>query len=169
MKFTGCKTLVSLLLLLGSPWPSFAAAGSGAPLGSRPVDFRTDDPQGERLARTILAKEIAYAEGGWPGSLQLRTAWVKLSASKSPTFLVMYGCSATGNCGLAGFEHGRRGWRQVLDSDARDCAILRSSHGGRRDLSASMHGSATESTVKTYWWRGNRYVRVSEREVVFDR
>jgi hypothetical protein len=28
-----------------------------------------------------------------------------------------------------------------------------------------MHGSATESTIKTYWWRDNRYVRVSLREV----
>jgi hypothetical protein len=31
-----------------------------------------------------------------------------------------------------------------------------------------MHGSAIEGTVKTYWWRRNRYVRVSERDLVFN-
>jgi hypothetical protein len=30
-----------------------------------------------------------------------------------------------------------------------------------------MPGSATEGTIKTYWWRKNRYVRVSERERIW--
>jgi hypothetical protein len=82
---------------------------------------------------------------------------------------VLYGCSPTGNCGLYGFEPSNRGWRQVLDSIAQTCAVLPSSHGGRRDLSARMHGSATESTIKTYWWRKDRYVRVSVQEITFQR
>lgn len=82
---------------------------------------------------------------------------------------VTYGCSPTGNCSLHGFERSRRGWRPILDSIAQRCAFLPSSHGGRRDLVARMHGSATESTIKTYRWRKNRYVRVSVRDVTFDR
>jgi hypothetical protein len=80
----------------------------------------------------------------------------------------MYGCGPTGNCGLYGFEPVKNGWRLVLNSLAQRCSILSSTHGGRRDLSAYMHGSATEGTIKTYWWRENRYVRVSERDLTFE-
>ena len=165
MKHPRFATLVGLLFALAASWSSIALAaeGVGAGPGSREIEFRSDDPQGQRIARKVLAKEIAYDEAS-PGSHLLSTAWVNLSDPKSPTLLVMYACSATGNCGLSGFERGKRGWRLVLDSNAQSCAILPSSHGGRRDLSASMHGSATESAIKTYWWRGNRYVRVSVRE-----
>jgi hypothetical protein len=97
-----------------------------------------------------------------------RTAWVKLSASGSPALFVQYGCSPVGNCGLFAFERSKSGWRLILNSIAQNCSILPSSHSGRRDLSASMHGSATESTIKTYWWRKSRYVRVSERELIFE-
>jgi hypothetical protein len=31
-----------------------------------------------------------------------------------------------------------------------------------------MHGSATEGIAETYWWRRNRYVRVSEGDLVFN-
>jgi hypothetical protein len=29
-----------------------------------------------------------------------------------------------------------------------------------------MHASVNEGTLKTYWWRRNRYVRVSERDLI---
>ena len=53
-------------------------------------------------------------------------------------------------------------YRLVLDSLAQRCWILRSSHAGHRDLLAYTHGAAFEGTRKIYWWRGGRYVRVSE-------
>jgi hypothetical protein len=171
MKHAGCATLVALSLLLDSPWSStaHAALGAGAKSGSREVVFSRDDSRGQRIARKIFAKEIANDEEVRSEAPLLFTAWANLSDSKAPTLLVMYGCSPTGNCALYGFERGRRGWRLVLNSIAQTCTVLPSSHGGRRDLSASMHGSATESTLKTYWWRRNRYVRVSERELIFNR
>jgi hypothetical protein len=102
-----------------------------------------------------------------PRAGQLLTAWVNVSHAKGPDLFVMYGCSPTGNCGLYGFERAKSGWRLVLDSLAQRCSILPSSHSGRRDISAYMHGSATDGTAKTYWWRKNRHVQVSEREIFF--
>ena len=93
---------------------------------------------------------------------------MNVSHGEAPELFVMYGCGPTGNCGLYGFEPVKNGWRLVLNSLAQRCSILSSTHGGRRDLSAYMHGSATEGTIKTYWWRENRYVRVSERDLTFE-
>ena len=167
------------LLLLHSATPSAADAAEsplrhGVPApkvdsASREIEFRYDDAEGQRIARKLLAKELAQEERDTSEAPALRTAWVKMSPAQRPALFVLYGCSPTGNCGLYGFEPSNRGWRQILDSIAQTCAVLPSSHGGRRDLSARMHGSATESTIKTYWWRKNRYVRVSVQEITFPR
>jgi len=137
----------------------------GARSASHQIEFRYNDPEGQGIAHKLLAKQIADDGRDAPGVPALRSAWVKISAFEAPALFVLYGCSPVGNCGLYGFERSNRGWRQILDSIAETCAVLPSSHDGRRDLSASMHGSATESTIKTYWWRDNRCVRVSLREV----
>jgi len=84
-----------------------------------------------------------------------------------PVLLVQYGCAAVGNCGLYGYEQSARGGRLILNSEAQTCVVLSSSHEGRHDLLASMHGSATEAGLKTYWWRNNRYVRASVRDVTY--
>jgi hypothetical protein len=170
MKAGVSNTLLGSLLLLASMWPSVgqAAAARGAKSASHPVDFRNDDFQAQRIARKLLRKEIAQEESVPSGLNSMRTAWVKLSHGKAPELFVMYGCGPTGNCGLYGFERQKGGWRLVLNSLAQMCSILPSSHGGRRDIAVRMHGSATEATIKTYWWRGNRYVRVSERELIFN-
>jgi hypothetical protein len=169
MKAGASKTLVSSLLLLGFTWSSVgqAAAAPGAKSRLHQVHFRDDDFQAQRTARKLLGKEDAQEEDMPSGSYSFRTAWVKVSRGDSPDLFVMYGCSPTGNCGLYGFEPAKRGWRLVLNSDAQMCSMLPSSHDGRRDISAYMHGSATDGTIKTYWWRNNRYVQVSERDVIF--
>ena len=166
MKAGVANTLMGSLLLLASTWSSVgqATAARGAKSASHLVNFRDDDFQAQRIARKLLRKEIVQEDSGLNS---IRTAWVNVSHDKAPELFVMYGCSPTGNCGLYGFEPVKSGWRLVLNSLAQTCSILPSSHGGQRDISARMHGSATESTIKTYWWRKNRYVRVSERELIF--
>lgn len=165
MKRAGSNLVAGALLLLAFTWPSVGQAARSP--ASREVDFRTDDIRAQRVAKKILGKEISQDADMAPDSQFLGTAWVNVSDAASPDLFVMYGCSPTGNCGLYGYERTKSGWRLVLDSIAQRCWILSSSHSGRRDISASMHGSASESTLKTYWWRRNRYVRVSERNVFF--
>ncbi len=138
--------------------PAIAAAPT------QEIKFVRDDAEAHRIAERLLSKQIAElgsADGEPP---ILWTAWVQIAQAKSTALLVMYGCSPVGNCDLYGFERSNNGWRLILRSIAQRCSLLPSSHGGRRDLMASIHGSATESTIKTYWWRQNRYVRVAERE-----
>lgn len=166
MRWAGFNATAGALLLFASTSPS---AGRPFPLpgaksAARYVDFRLDDVRGQRIAKRLLAKDIA---DDLRRVEPFRTAWVNVDDAKSPDLLVMYGCSPTGNCGLYGYERTKRAWRLVLNSIAQTCWILSSSHSGRRDISASMHGSATESTIKNYQWRENRYVRVSERNVTY--
>lgn len=159
----------SALLWLALALPPAADAAERNP--SRPaiaaaqeIKFVRDDVEARRIAERLLPKQIAElgsADGEPP---ILWTAWVRIAQAKPAALFVMYDCSPVGNCGLYGFERSNNGWRLILRSIAQRCSLLPSSHGGRRDLSASMHGSATESTIKTYWWRDNRYVRVSVRE-----
>jgi len=169
MKISVARMLLGPVLILTTLWSSegHAAAGRGATSGPNQVHFRDDDLRAQRIARRLLAKDIAQEEHRSPGPIWLRTAWVNVSPGQAPTLFVMYGCSPTGNCGLYGFEPTSSGWKLVLNSLAQRCSILSSSHGGRRDISAYMHGSATEGTIKTYLWRRNRYVRVSVRDIVF--
>jgi len=169
MKRATFNVPVGVLLLLASTSPSVGRPFRlpGAKSAAHYIDFSFHDARAQRIAKKLLAKEIAEEAGFPPYSQSLSTAWVNASEAQSPLLLVMYGCSATGNCGLYGFERTKRGWRLVLNSLAQVCWTLSSSHGGWRDISASMHGSATEATIKNYWWRGNRYVRVSERNVTY--
>lgn len=169
MKRAGFAPILNSLLLLVTTWPSvgFAAAAAGARSVSHEVHFRDDDFRAQRLAKKLIAKEIAQ-EGDMSSELQpLRTAWVKVSPAEPAALFIKYDCAPVGNCDLYGYELSESGWRMVLNSFAQKCLILPSSHGGRRDIVASMHDSATETTIKTYWWRKNRYVRVSERNVIY--
>ncbi len=169
MKRPVLNAIAEALLLLASTSPSVGGAFPlpGAKSPAHYVDFRFHDSRTQRLAKKLLAKEMAE-EADMPSYFQnFRTAWVNVSDAKSPDLLVMYGCSATGNCDLYGFERTKSGWRRVLSGSAQMCWILPSLHGGRRDISVSLHGSATESTIENYWWRRNRYVRVSERNVIY--
>lgn len=152
-----------LLLASASAGNVLPGAAEAARTNHREVHFRSDDHQAQLIAKKMVGKE-SLQEGALPhGAVYLWTAWVNLSAASRPALLVMYGCSPTGNCQLNGFERGKTGYRLVLDSLAQRCWILRSSHSGHRDLAAYMHGDAFEGTRKIYWWRGGRYVRVSER------
>ena len=136
--------------------PVLAAPAEIAGPNRHEVQFRNGDHEAQLIARKLLGKENLQQ-----GDL-LRTAWVNMSEGGGPALFVMFGCSPTGNCELNGFERARTGYRLVLDSLAQRCWILRSSHAGHRDLLAYTHGAAFEGTRKIYWWRGGRYVRVSE-------
>jgi hypothetical protein len=160
---------VGSLFVLSAAWSSVsnAAAARGAKSASHLIDFRDDDLAAQRIAKRLLRNEIAQ-QGETPSRANgMRTAWVGVAHGSAPQLFVMYGCSPTGTCGLYGFERARGSWRLVLNSLAQSCSILHSSHEERRDISARMHGSATEASIKTYWWRTNRYVRVSVRDVIY--
>lgn len=162
-------TRLRSLLLLAFAWSTIGQA-AGAPRsksGPHEVHFRDDDFEAQRIARKLLGREIAQDEDMSSGANRIRTAWVSVSHARGPDLFVMYGCSPTGNCDLSGFEPKQSHWRLVLNSLAQRCSILSSSHAGRRDILAYMHGSATEGTIKTYSWRRHRYVRASERDVIF--
>lgn len=141
-----------------------AAPAKATEANHHEIQFRSDDHQAQLIVRKLLGKDDLQESDVGPGASFLRTAWVNLSVAGRPALLVMYGCSPTGNCQLSGFERRKTGYRLVLDSLAQRCWILRSSHGGHRDLAAYMHGDAFEGTRKIYWWRGGRYLRVSERD-----
>lgn len=161
-------TWLALLMVDAAPCSAAPTIVNSSGVGNgQTVDFRVDDAEAQRIARRLLAKQIAELVD-LPDSQRVSTAWVEVSDTQSRTLLVMHGCSATGNCNLYGFERTNGRWRRVLDSIAQSCSVLNSTHGGRRDILARMHGSATEATLKTYWWRGGRYVRVSQRYVVFE-
>ena len=159
MTVTRALTLLFLPILFGSP--------TAAAPASHPVHFRSDDFRAQRIAKKLLAREIAQQADAPPQLQSLRTAWVNVSDARPAALFVMYGCSPTGNCDLYGYEPTKSGWRLVLNSIAQRCSILATSHGRRRDIRAFMHGSATETGIKTYWWRGDRYVRVSQRNVTY--
>lgn len=159
-----CLLLIAFSSLLAGP----AAAAQVAKSGSQPVQFRDDDFRAQRIARQLLGKEIARPGDRSSGSDYLRTSWANVEHGASAELFVMHDCSPTGNCRLSGFEPAKRGWRPILSSLVQRCSILASTHGGWHDISCYMHGSAIEGTVKTYWWRRNRYVRVSERDLVFN-
>jgi len=159
---------VTISLLLASSFlPGSAIGAMGTPPKSTEIKFRDDDPAAQAIANRVLAGNSS--EEAKDPTDRTFTAWAKISRSGAPTLFAMSGCSPVGNCGLYAFERSRGRWRLVLDSVAQQCSILWSSHQGRRDLSASMHGSATGSAIKTYWWKGTRYVRVSVRDVTVAR
>lgn len=169
MKDVVSKPLLLSLLLLTSIWPSMeeTVEARGTKPRAHEVHFRDDDVWAQQLAKEALGKDYsrdsyASSEANWLG-----TAWVKVSPGRAPELFVMYGCSPTGNCGLYGYDRTNGRWRLVLDSIAQSCSILPSSHDGRHDISAFMHGSADEGTLKRYWWHKNRYVRVAERDLIF--
>jgi hypothetical protein len=169
MNFVRSKRLLASLLLLTSAPPLDAkdvAAPAGKP-ASHQMDFRRDDVRAQRIAKKLLRKEISQDEDAPAGADLLWTAWAHVSPAKPSDLFVLYGCSPDGNCGLYGLERSKGRSRLVRKSLAHRCSMLRSSHGGRRDISAYMHGSATDGTLKIYWWHKNRYVRVSERNLVF--
>lgn len=169
MKDGVSKPLLSELLLLASMWPSMEQAAEARRMKptAHEVRFRDDDVRSLRVAKEALGKDYSQDNYASSGANWLGTAWVNVSPGRAPELFVMYGCSPTGNCGLYGYERKNGRWRLVLDSIAQSCSILPSSHDGRHDISAYMHGSADEGTIKTYWWRENRYVRVSERNLIF--
>jgi len=169
MKSGVSKALLASLLLAVPTWPSVGhtAAARGMKPAGHEVHFRDDDLRTRRMAIEALGKVFSEEKDASPGVNWLGTAWVNVSAGAPPDLFVMYGCSPTGNCGLYGYQRSNGRWRLVLDSIAQSCSILPSSHGGRRDISAYMHGSADEGTLKTYWWHRNRYMRVSERNLIF--
>lgn len=179
MHSAGAIATIASMLLLCSTWSSLADAATtprpsslpatGSPSTSHKVEFRDDDPQALRLARMLLAEKIRQNQRGAAEGPRLRTAWVRISDARTPALFVLHGCSPTGNCGLYGFERSDGGWRLILNSLAQTCSVLASSHEKRRDLEATMHGSATQSRIKTYRWQKSRYVRVSVRDVTFDR
>lgn len=156
--------VIRALTLLSLPIP-LAASTAAAP-AAQPFHFSSDDFRAQMIAKKLLAREITQQADITPQLQSLRTAWGNISNARPAALFVMYGCSPTGNCNLYGYEPTRSGWRLVLKSIAQRCSILSSSHGGYRDIRAFMHGSATETEIKTYWWRGSRYVRVSQRNVI---
>ncbi|MGH6993437.1 MAG: hypothetical protein ACREEH_08890 [Caulobacteraceae bacterium] len=167
------RRLVHRLALVGLSLGLIALGVRGRAEDARRTEivFRFDDAHGQQIAKQALANKIArdkalYAASGAAPPV-LRTAWARLSVSEPSFLFVEYGCSPVGNCITYAFERTKSGWRKVLDSIAQIFFLLPSSHGGHRDICGSMHGSATEATIKTYWWRSNRYVRVSERDVQY--
>jgi hypothetical protein len=150
------KASLFLIAVAFGSQPVLTARAEAAGATHQEIQFSNDDQQAQLIARKLLGKEN-LEEGD-----HLWTAWVNMSDGARPALFVMYGCSPTGNCELNGFERARTGYRLVLDSLAQRCWMLRSSHARHRDLSAYMHGDAFEGIRKIYWWRGGRYVRVSE-------
>lgn len=61
----------------------------------------------------------------------------------------------------------RDGYRVVLDGIGQTYAIRQTQTHGFRDIRLTMHGSATESTIKTYKFNGLRYLRSGCENLTF--
>lgn len=77
------------------------------------------------------------------------------------------GCSPTGNCPVFVLRPAHGEYRVVLDGIGQSVAVDRTAAHGFRDVILRMHGSATESTVKSYRFNGTRYVRVACYNEIF--
>ena len=78
------------------------------------------------------------------------------------------GCSPTGNCSMLFLRPFRGGYRVVLDGIGQTYEVRRTQRHGFRDVQLRMHGSATESTVKTYKFNGTRYLRSGCQDLNFE-
>lgn len=69
------------------------------------------------------------------------------------------GCSPTGNCSILVVRALDSEYQVVLEGIGQSFALDRGEAHGLRDVVLRMHGSATESTVKSYRFNGMRYIR----------
>lgn len=76
-------------------------------------------------------------------------------------------CSPTGNCSILVLRPAQGRYRVVLDGIGQTYTIKRARTKGFRNIELSMHGSATESTIKAYKFNGSRYVRAGCYNVIF--
>ncbi len=76
-------------------------------------------------------------------------------------------CSPTGNCSILVLRSADGRYRVVLDGIGQSFTIRPDRTEGFRNIELTMHGSATESTVKTYKFNGSRYLRSACQDVHF--
>jgi hypothetical protein len=77
------------------------------------------------------------------------------------------GCSPTGNCSMFVLLATQSRYRVVLDGVGQMYTLKRARSKGLLNIELSMHGSATESTIKGYKFNGSRYLRVSCYNEIF--
>jgi hypothetical protein len=110
-------------------------------------------------AQNELAKPIADAS----------VATVRLGPLDEDDLIVtdQSGCSPSGNCSILVLRPVKSGYRVVLDGIGQRCTLKRARTKGLLNLELSMHGSATESTIKTYKFDGSRYFRAGCYNMIF--
>jgi len=78
-----------------------------------------------------------------------------------------FSCSPTGNCSILVLRPAQGRYRVVLDGIGQTYTIKQARTKGFRNVELSMHGSATESTIKAYKFNGSKYLRASCYNVIF--
>ena len=96
-------------------------------------------------------------------TLDTRITMIDLNNDRIPEVIAqaVAGCSATGNCSFWIFQKDSSGYQMLLEADAiQTFTIQPTSNNGFRDIVLKMHGSATDSTLTEYQYKGGVYHEV---------
>ena len=113
----------------------------------------------DRLTEMMSDLEIESESQLRKAALDTRIKMIDLNGDGVPEVVAqgMADCSPTGNCSLWILQRKPEGYKVLLAAFGQTFTIQQTSTNGYRDVVVSMHGSATESGLTEYRYRGGRY------------
>jgi len=113
----------------------------------------------DRLTEMMSDLEIESESQLRKAALDTRIKMIDLNGDGVPEVVAqgMADCSPTGNCSLWILQRKPEGYKVLLAAFGQTFTIQQPSTNGYRDVVVSMHGSATESGLTEYRYRGGRY------------
>jgi len=113
----------------------------------------------DQLTEMMSDLEIESESQLRKAALDTRIKMIDLNGDGVPEVVAqgMADCSPTGNCSLWILQRKPEGYKVLLAAFGQTFTIQQTSTNGYRDVVVSMHGSATESGLTEYRYRGGRY------------
>ena len=113
----------------------------------------------DQLTEMMSDLEIESESQLRKAALDTRIKMIDLNGDGVPEVVAqgMADCSPTGNCSLWILQRKPEGYKVLLAAFGQTFTIQQPSTNGYRDVVVSMHGSATESGLTEYRYRGGRY------------
>jgi hypothetical protein len=112
------------------------------------------------LLRPMMSDLEIKSEGELQrAALDTRVKTIDLNGDGVPEVVAqgMVDCSPTGNCPFWIFRKTLRGYKLLIESYGQTFTIQSTSTNGFRDIVVSMHGSATESGLTDFRYKGGSY------------
>lgn len=112
-----------------------------------------------QLRPSMSDLEIESEDQLWKAALDTRIKMIDLNHDEIPEVVAqgMVGCSPTGNCLFWIFQKAHVGYRLLLKGEGQTFTVQKTITNGFRDIVLSMHGSATESGLTDYRYKGGVY------------